>query len=452
MGSVSTPLIDLAEQISASARTISDFLSSKGLPQPSFDKDAPAYFPSTAEVEVLEARRILRETSKKMFDLITGPAESLIWLWFAVVFPLVSYIQAPAPAWLLTVLCHQENDNAALLYISHFKIAEAVPLDDEVTYTDVAAKSGRDEAQLRHILQHAMTLNIFCEPKPGFVAHTAQSKLLLDKSFAGGQAHLSEIGLPSAAKLVESTEKWGASQEKTETAFNVAFNTELPLFGYMAKSPERSEKFSSLMRTLVSSEGYNAQHAVDGFDWKRLGAATVVDVGGSTGDFSIQIANAAPSLTFVIEDLPAVVAQGESLLPSSLKNRISFKAHDFFTPQPIHGADVYFLRSILHMHSDKYALLILENIIPALKSGASLIVQDIVLPSPGTVSPVEARMLHLLDMQMMIYYNAHERSLNEWIKLFQAADTRFKLRHFVNPPMSVLGVMEFVFEDGERTG
>lgn len=42
-------------------------------------------------------------------------------------------------------------------------------------------------------------------------------------------------------------------------------------------------------------------------------------------------------------------------------------------------ANVYFLRWITHDWSDKYALMILRNLIPALKDGARIIVYDRVL-------------------------------------------------------------------------
>lgn len=61
-------------------------------------------------------------------------------------------------------------------------------------------------------------------------------------------------------------------------------------------------------------------------------------------------------------------------------------AHDFITPQPIHGADVYIFRWIFHNWSDKYCVRILKNLIPALKPGAKIVVNDTVLPQPGVLS------------------------------------------------------------------
>lgn len=73
-------------------------------------------------------------------------------------------------------------------------------------------------------------------------------------------------------------------------------------------------------------------------------------------------------------------------------------AHDFFTEQPVVGADVYLFRWIMHNWSDKYCVKILRCLIPALKPGAKIIVNDNVLPQPGEVSKwKESRLRQVLS-------------------------------------------------------
>lgn len=67
------------------------------------------------------------------------------------------------------------------------------------------------------------------------------------------------------------------------------------------------------------------------------------------------------------------------MLPSIFKDRITFVANDFFSEETIKDADVYFLRWILHNWSDKYAIQILQSLIPALKNGAKILVYEVVL-------------------------------------------------------------------------
>lgn len=120
-----------------------------------------------------------------------------------------------------------------------------------------------------------------------------------------------------------------------------------------------------------------------------------MQVGGSKGHASIALAEKAPALKFIVQDLPEVVADAGASLPESMKEseRISFMAHDFFTPQSVKDADVYLLRFILHDYSDKYAIRILKNLVPALKNGARLIVMDGVAPPPGVIPKSDERLI-----------------------------------------------------------
>ena len=60
-------------------------------------------------------------------------------------------------------------------------------------------------------------------------------------------------------------------------------------------------------------------------------------------------------------------------------------SHDFFTIQPVKDADVYLFRWIFHNWSDGYCIKILRNLVPALKNGAMIVINDNVLPEPGTM-------------------------------------------------------------------
>ena len=67
---------------------------------------------------------------------------------------------------------------------------------------------------------------------------------------------------------------------------------------------------------------------------------------GAGGVFDVYLANLFPRLKFVVQDLPPVIAG--ATLSQGLRDRVTFQGHDFFTPQPVVGADVYFSRWILH--------------------------------------------------------------------------------------------------------
>ena len=74
-----TDLETLAETILAASKTIKTYFTENDLPQLSFSPEAPLEFPSSSE-EIQIARRNLREASKRIYDLATGPGEHIRWL------------------------------------------------------------------------------------------------------------------------------------------------------------------------------------------------------------------------------------------------------------------------------------------------------------------------------------------------------------------------------------
>lgn len=154
----------------------------------------------------------------------------------------------------------------------------------------------------------------------------------------------------------------------------------------MSKYPERAERFKGAMEYFQNIPGFNATTVVDSFDWSVLKDGTVVDVGGSHGVVCIELARKFPSLRFVVQDRAEVIAGCQSKLPNDVAERVKFMEHDFFKEQSEKNADAYFFRWIFHNWSDEYCVKILNALKPALKPGARILVQDILLPEPGTIS------------------------------------------------------------------
>ncbi|KAI9867331.1 MAG: hypothetical protein M1830_005839, partial [Pleopsidium flavum] len=301
----------------------------------------------------------------------------------------------------------------------------------------------------------AMTSNFLCEPKLGELAHNAVSALFVtNPALLDWAMFMTQFSMPVAAKLVEATEKWGTTEQKNQTAVNIAFNTDLPLFDFIAQSPELTKQFAAYMKNVTASEGTNIKHLLTGFDWAGLSEATIVDVGGSTCSASIALANAFPKLKFVVQDLPDTVANSNTYLspqPESVRSRISTQGHNFFSPQPFKGAAVYLLRMILHDWPAAEASTILKNHLDALRANpnARLIIMDTVLPVPGSVGTTEEALLRVRDLTMIQAFNSKERELSEFTDLFAQTcdqDGKLVLKNSVKPPGSVMSVMEVVYQ------
>lgn len=86
------------------------------------------------------------------------------------------------------------------------------------------------------------------------------------------------------------------------------------------------------------------------------------------GGFCLQLAQLYPDLHFVLQDRGPALKQAETAVwpkenPDALRRgRVRFVPHDFFDPNPEQGADVYWLRYILHDWADDYCVRILSSI------------------------------------------------------------------------------------------
>ena len=167
--------------------------------------------------------------------------------------------------------------------------------------------------------------------------------------------------------------------------FSLANNTDKPMFEFFEEHPDRMNGFKDAMSFLQNAPGLENSHVINGFDWASLGHGLVVDVGGSHGLVSQDLAKAFSSLRFMVQDLPQVIDDAKTKVPPEIADRVTFMAHDMFTEQPIKDADVYYLRWILHDWSDKYCVKIMRALIPALKSGARIVISERCLEPPCTL-------------------------------------------------------------------
>ncbi|KAI0436031.1 putative O-methyltransferase [Xylaria telfairii] len=410
------PGIDqLAATISASTRTIINHLDEHNLPHPSFDADGPIMLNLSPQAE--HARSTAIAALEELLDLLQGP--------IACMFP--------------------RYNATSLQVISRHDIARKVPMEGKISFAELAKATDLHVIDLRRIIRFAMSFHrLFTEPQEGFVAHSAGSKVLAtDEIVRAGVAQSYDEFYGFLGRTADALDSF-KDCEPNHTGFALARNTDMNMFDFLRTQPSKANQFSKAMRCYTASEpGYSESYLLEGYDWDSLGEATVVDVGGADGHISKALSKAYPRLNMVVEDLPDVVAAAES---AGSTERVQYRAHDFFSTQPVMEADVYLFRWIFHDWPDHYVIRILQAQVPALRKGTKLIINESLNPPPGSLPLTLQRTTCFMDMMLLAVNNARLRTLSEWQEIFSAADDRFGAVRCVTTQGAAIAILEVIWE------
>lgn len=418
-------IIQLSNRIATNTARVDAYLVAHSLPALSFAEDAPLDFPiPSTELEISAARRAVIQDAEELRQLMLGPREH--------------------------VLSYRAGELQSLQAIANLGLAKTVPIGGQATFADIAAGSGIAESVTRKLIRHAVARRIFFEPSLGVVTHSAASRLLAeDADFSGMIQWYTECLWPAHCHGLEAIKRWPGSDEPHQIAFALAHyppgsvpNSEMSLFDYLATQPEKHSYFAAAMRSFIGLRGLEMKQTVEGWrdGWRSLlplsEPGVVVDVGGSHGELAIELARNFPASEIkgiTVQDVDAIMIHGaDAKKPEDVKDRVTYMVHDFFTEQPIKGADIYVLRAVLHNWSDGYCVKILRSLIPALKVGAHVVVNDAIYPEPelggglGLRDPVAATTSS--DLSLWVLGNGGHRDLQEFQKLFEKAGPGFKYK------------------------
>ncbi|KAI1077858.1 O-methyltransferase-domain-containing protein [Whalleya microplaca] len=452
----------LSSDIQSHVDVIGTYLTKHNLPQPSFAVDSPTGLPDDAEVQ--RARLLLIETASTLANLATGSADHLRWH-----------------------MLNAKYDDTALHFLTAYNIFDAVPRDGKISYLDLSKKVGLGERRLRRVLAMAYTQHYFCEPELGYVAHTSNSVIGIDPQARAWILHnVDEVQPWYSNKLIAATQKWGDTTNPYHIGPNLnAKPGEEKTFYQFFEEDDQGEwngvkgKGFRLWRLYDTDTFFQTGGAVKGtnllraYDWKGLGKATVVDIAGITGYLASRVALACPDLTFIVQvrNQPWYEEKFYEQLAPELRNRFSYMPHENDAEQPIKGADVYFMATVLHKENDEKAITILRRTVEAMDPKKSrLITRDIVMdggdPPPG--DPINGKAINLkknahqpglgptgaitrlnigIDLQMLAVTNSFERTRDDWISLFKKADPRLTLKGCFQTVGDCASLMEWRLEE-----
>ncbi|OQV07453.1 hypothetical protein CLAIMM_11883 isoform 2 [Cladophialophora immunda] len=441
----------LIEAFNSSAKKVRDYLAS----QDTNDKAGQAEGSETTEFPLALAPENVRDANKSMSEAMARIHQMFL---------------DPVELNAQTTVNFQHL--SCIRWIVHFNIPAHIPLSEPISYASVAQAAKVPEHQLRQIARMAMTNGVFREPSPNMLAHTPLSgKLATSPTFLETALFQAETTASTAVKMTEMTSKYGGSEKPNETAHNIAMETDLPFFAYLSKNPKIAARLQAAMKFVGGAEETHTAHLIQMFDWAGLGEAEVVDVsklrrgvsterpntcsicqaltqnfqvGGSTGHVSIALARAFPNLTFTVQDLPVVVSKATSSpLPPEIRDRIVFTSHDFFEPQPAASsrASVFLVRMVVQNHPRTAAQTILRNIASAMKPDALILLNNHILPEPGTVGLRDEARDRSRSLFMMQAMNGGDRDEEEFRELVEGAGAGLAVQEVVKRKGSALGLI-----------
>ncbi|KAI0057865.1 S-adenosyl-L-methionine-dependent methyltransferase [Artomyces pyxidatus] len=450
---MTSPLTALANLISSSVQTLESAYSKEGLAFPSLDEPfRPG--PLDNDAAIMAATHVIIAAAHQLIATVRSPMDTI-------------FDYAPSMFMSASLGLAVDVDVPDVL-------KDAGPQGLHVK--EIGEKVDIEGEKLARILRYLATRHVFKEVAPDVFANNRVSSILIktrpledlksdhgkltkydDSGIPAMVGHMTDDGLRASAYI---TTYLKGNPKDSESPFNLGWNTKQSIWEWFEEPGNewRGRRFVSAMTGGAAL--FPSTIFTDGFDWKALKeGSVVVDVGGNVGTVTLTIAKSFPHLKYIVEDQEKVISTSahkfwEEQSPESLTSgQVSLKVQNFFEPQAVKNAAVYFMRMVLHDWPNSKCIEILKAIRAAAGPTSKLVVFDIIMPYacpdpaglPPPPFPLLANLglpvggfLTAVDLQMLNLVNGQERTLSQFVELGKA--TGWKLEG-VKP--GVLAALEF---------
>ncbi|KAK7453205.1 hypothetical protein VKT23_011885 [Stygiomarasmius scandens] len=306
------------------------------------------------------------------------------------------------PGHVITNKTYNYFETACLRIVMDAKIADLLLNRPEGVHVgELGQKSNRDPGKLSRVLRALATNHVFMEGlplsypstesfyhscllvKPDVFANNRLSiKLISTDPLSALVDHMSNEAMKCGAVLgdVVADPKTAFSTKIEDTAHQKAHG--MSLFEMMASDTIRGECFNRAMVGWAQVTGRAMIPRI--YPWGDLPKdTTIVDVGGGNGHAVLDIVKVFPQVKVVIQDAEAVILDGQKYWqkehPEAIsKERVAFKAFDFFKDPPVAGCDIYYLRHVLHDWPTDMAIAILSNVRKVVQPKSKLLIHEFV--------------------------------------------------------------------------
>lgn len=344
-----------------------------------------------------------------------------------------------------SVYSHFENValTGAVRALIEMGMFDALPQNGTSKTADVLAKELSADKQVIVRLMRMVTIwGPFKEVDVEEYAHTPHSLAYQIPQLKGVFKLLVDEYQPAKLRFFEFFRKngWVNPVQDRNCPYTFVHQTEgKNMWEYMVQFPDRFDVFNNAMQAQSTAASFSValypfREVLSQLE-TTIETPLVVDIGGGKGHTINQIRDlTGPDVKgrYILQDRQVVLDTiGRNEIPG-----IERKEYDFFTPQPIKGAKIYYLRRIFHDWPDAVCLEVLKNIAAGIidKAQQRVVIQDDVLPAKG--ADAEGAWS---DLTMMTLTGA-ERTEKHWRELLGNAG--FQLSRTIVSPGTNWGAVE----------
>lgn len=144
---------------------------------------------------------------------------------------------------------------------------------------DLADLAGVPHTQLARVVRLTATRGFLHEPQTNHVAHTHLSAQFIEnRSLLDATVFLAEFAAPAALQMSSATQRFGASANPAESAFNLALGTPEPFHRVRREQSKVRRQWSAYWSHITGAHAEDeVVDALMRLSWSNLGNACVVE-------------------------------------------------------------------------------------------------------------------------------------------------------------------------------
>ncbi len=302
------------------------------------------------------------------------------------------------------------------LWLSQFQFPVVSVADEVGTFAAISARA-RDTADIAQELKvdaRALQIHLgmlaamgFVERREGRWRATAASRTWLHPEgdgYAGPLLHRFKLNQPFHTQLLQTLRTGGRAEQ----------------YASVAAEWERGEMPPDLAKMITAFMNAHSRASSKALAMQPVfgGVRSLLDVGGGSAIFSIELAKAWPQLAATVMEIDNICVEARGYIAAAgVEGRVKTQSVDMFTQAWPQGHDAHFFSNIFHDWSEETCRLLARKSFEALPPGGRILLHEILLDDDGC-GPLPATAFSLL---MLIGTKGRQYSLPELRHILESA-------------------------------